>query len=191
MPETPSPSDADLLRRHGQGDAAAFAQLYDRHDRASFDYIRRCLYPADAATAEDVHQEVWLAVARSAAQFDERKARFVTWLFTIARNRVLDLQRQRAPLALEQEVAEAIPAPPQDGPLQRLHGAQLGQALQSAVQALPLAQRETFVLFSMNELSLQEIATLTGVPVETAKTRLRYARDSLRARLGDWRVEHV
>lgn len=191
MPESSTPSDAELLRRHCKGDAAAFAQLYDRHDRASFDYIRRCLYPADTGTAEDVHQEVWLAVARNAAQFDEGRARFVTWLFTIARNRVFDVQRQRQPLPLDEEVAEALPAPAEDGPAQRLHDGQLAQALKEAVQALPWAQRETFVLFSMSELSLQEIASLTGVPVETAKTRLRYARNALRARLGEWRVEHV
>lgn len=186
------PSNAELLRRHCAGDAAAFAALYDRHDRKSFDYLRRLLYPADAATAEDLHQEVWLAVARAAAQYDERKARFVTWLFTIARNRVVDWQRQHgAQLHDELDAADAIPDAPRHEPPQRLQAGRLAQALSSAVEALPPLQREAFVLFSFDELSLQEIAALTQVPLETAKTRLRYARDALRARLDAWRTADV
>ena len=81
-------------------------------------------------------------------------------------------------------------APPLRGP-QRLQAGRLAQALSSAVEALPPLQREAFVLFSFDELSLQEIAALTQVPLETAKTRLRYARDALRARLDAWRTADV
>lgn len=186
------PSDAELLRRHSAGDAQAFAQLYDRHDRKSFDYLRRLLHPADAATAEDLHQEVWLAVARASAQYDESKARFVTWLFTIARNRVLDWQRQQGRAGWELlESAEALPDAPRLQPPERVQAARMAEAVVEAVEALPLAQREAFVLFSFDELSLQEIAALTKVPLETAKTRLRYARDALRQRLQAWRTADV
>ncbi len=187
-----TPTDAELLRAFCAGDAGAFAQLYDRHDRHSFDFIRRCLHPTDHGTVEDVHQEVWLAVSRAAAQFDETKARFVTWLFTIARNRVVDLQRARGGQVLDElDAADAIPDTPHHGPLARAQAHQLAQAVTAAVETLPLAQRETFVLFSFEEMTLQEIAEVTQVPVETAKTRLRYARDALRNALSVWRTADV
>jgi RNA polymerase sigma factor (sigma-70 family) len=185
-------SDADLLRRHAAGDAQAFPRLYDRHDRKSFDYIRRCLHPADVSTAEDLHQDVWLAVARAAGHYDAARASFVTWLFTIARNRVLDWQRQHAGRVHDAlDAAAELPGAPREQPPQRLQAGRLAEAVVQAVEALPPAQRETFVLFSFDELSLEEIAGLTHVPVETAKTRLRYARDVLRARLQAWRMVDV
>ena len=197
-----APCDApELLRAFLAGDAAAFGRLYDAHDRPCFDFIRRSLAPVDEATVQDLHQEVWLAVARSARSFDAEKARFVTWLFTIARNKVMDhFRRVRSGLPLAD-----LPAPA-DGddneqheslaghdltPERVAHNRQLAQALVHEVQALPLAQRETFVLFAHHELSLQEVAQVTGVGLETAKTRLRYARATLRQRLAGWELHHA
>ena len=82
--------DAELVRRYVGGEHDAFARLYDAHDRHCFEFIRRMLGGADAAAAEDLHQETWLAVARQAASYDAAQARFVTWLFTIARHKVMD-----------------------------------------------------------------------------------------------------
>src|SRR5262245_11996030 len=87
--------DAELLRAHGAGDPHAFARLYDRYDRACFQYIRRQLGVAHADAAEDLHQETWIAVSRNAAGFDPAKASFAAWLFTIARNKVFDHFRRQ------------------------------------------------------------------------------------------------
>jgi RNA polymerase sigma factor (sigma-70 family) len=197
----PSPpvDDAELLQRYAAGDAASFATLYDRHDRPCFDFIRRLLGRPDTALAEDLHQDTWLAVARSARQFDPGKARFVTWLFTIARHRVMDHFRRSSdvvPLTASLDddadgeapaLARQVSADPTHQPEQRAEHAAMARDILREVQSLPLAQREAFVLFSFDALSLEDIAEVTGVGVETAKSRLRYARDTLRRRLADWR----
>ena len=76
-------SDADLLRAFGRGDAMAFETLYDRYDRRCFSFVLRMLGSQQIALAEDLHQEVWMAVAAHAAEFDSGRASFITWLFTI------------------------------------------------------------------------------------------------------------
>ena len=192
---------AELLLAFLAGDAAAFERLYDAHDRSSFDFIRRCLAGADEATAQDLHQEVWLSVARSARSFDAGKARFVTWLFTIARNKVMDhFRRARSGLPLadgpaafddEEDPPRAALAVHDLSPERVALNRELAQTLVREVQALPFAQRETFVLFAHQELSLQEVADITGVGLETAKTRLRYARTALRQRLAGWELHHA
>ncbi len=192
-------SDADLLRHHAAGQAAAFGQLYDRHDRRCLDFIRRMLGSADDASAEDLHQEVWIAVARQAASFDPHKARFVTWLFTIARHKLVDHLRHRAgPVVLAADLGEpgeallaSHPAAANLGPEAIANNRQLAAALLLQVQALPLVQRETFVLFAQHGLGLDEVAAVTQVGLETAKSRLRYARSALRLGLAQWSDAHA
>ncbi len=201
---TAARDEPTLLLAFLAGDAAAFAQLYDQHERRCFDFVRRMLAAADEATAEDVHQEVWLSVARSAATFDVHKARFVTWLFTIARNKVMDHFRRHGHEVWSttslteagsdddgQEADIAVADPHAVTPERVLHNRQLAAALLREVQALPLPQRETFVLFAQQDMSLEEVAHITQVGVETAKTRLRYARATLRANLAGWRLHHA
>ncbi|HVM99375.1 MAG TPA: sigma-70 family RNA polymerase sigma factor [Caulobacteraceae bacterium] len=182
--------DADLLRAHVAGDPNAFARLYDRYDRASFQFVRRMVGDADA---EDLHQEAWLAIARNATGFDPRKASFRAWLFTIARNKVLDhFRRQRvAPLAASADDAAMMVADPGPSPLDHVESRQLAERLVAAVEALPLEQRGAFVMFAHAGLSLEEIAAATGVAVETAKSRLRYARARLRQAFAAERSAHV
>jgi RNA polymerase sigma factor (sigma-70 family) len=188
----PDPADdADLLRAHIGGDPHAFARLYDRYDRHSFQFIRRMLGGADAA--EDVHQDAWMAVARSAAEFDPDRASFPAWLFTIARRKVLDhFRRQKVvPLASAHDDAAMMVPDPDPTPLERVESRELAERVVSAVEALPLEQRGAFVMFAHAGLSLEEIAEATGVPVETAKSRLRYARTRLRQALAGERAAHV
>ncbi len=198
-PGEPGPGDPELLQRYLAGDAAAFERLYDTHERRCFDFIRRMLASADEATAEDLHQEVWIAVARQAATFDERKARFVTWLFTVARNKVMDHFRTRTGVVRlagdigdpAEAAQDEMPDGPHINPESVAQNRELAAALLREVQALPFLQRETFVLFAQHELSLEEVARITRVGLETAKSRLRYARQTLRARLAIWRTEHA
>lgn len=195
----PAEDSADeLVRAFVAGDGAAFERLYDAHERRCFQFVRRMLAQGDEAEAEDLHQEVWLAVARSAASFEPGKARFVTWLFTIARNKVMDHFRRRrgvvhlaGPAEVDDE--DALPADAEwhrQSPEWIAQNAQLAAAIVREVEALPLAQRETFVLFAHHELSLDEVAQITGVGTETAKSRLRYARKTLSSRLHDWTSDH-
>jgi RNA polymerase sigma factor (sigma-70 family) len=185
--------DAELLRAHGDGDAHAFARLYDRYDRPCFQFIRRTLGAAHADAAEDLHQETWIAVSRNAAAFDARKASFAAWLFTIARHKVWDhFRRQRvAVLASAGDDAAMMVADDGPTPLEQVVSRELAQRLVAALEALPLEQRGAFVMFADAGLSLQEIASVTGVAVETAKSRLRYARATLRRAFAAERSAHV
>lgn len=187
------PDDGALLRAHGAGDAQAFGRLYDRHDRATFQFIRRLLGAAHADAVEDLHQETWIAVARNADTFDAAKSTFPAWLFTIARNKVWDhFRRQKvAVLAQAHEDAAMMVPDPGQSPLEQVQSRELAQEIVSAVEALPLEQRGVFVMFAHAGLSLEEIAQVTGATFETVKSRLRYARAKLRQSLEGERSAHV
>lgn len=193
MEDDDAVDDADLLRAHGAGDQHAFARLYDRYDRACFHLIRRLLGAAHADAAEDLHQETWIAVSRNGASFDPAKASFAAWLFTIARHKTFDhFRRQKvAVLATAPEDAAAMALDPQPSPLEQVQSRQRAEEIVAAVEALPIEQRGVFVMFSDGELSLEEIAQVTGVALETARSRLRYARAKLRQSLAGERPTHV
>ena len=82
------------MERYAGGDAAAFGTLFRRHELRVWRYLERNV--GNRASAEEVMQEVWFAVARDAARF-ERHSCFTAWLFTIARNRMIDFSRRRRP----------------------------------------------------------------------------------------------
>jgi RNA polymerase sigma-70 factor (ECF subfamily) len=189
--------DADLLRAHGAGDPHAFGRLYDRYDPACFRFIRRLLRPAQAHVAEDLHQETWIAVSRGVGAFDPTKASFAAWLYTIARRKVYDhFRRQRVTVmahAADSAFGDAALAVPDPGrsPLEQVQSRQRAEEIVAAVDALPLEQRGVFIMFADGGLSLEEIAEVTGVTTETAKSRLRYARAKLRQSLAAERPTHV
>jgi RNA polymerase sigma-70 factor (ECF subfamily) len=179
----PTPdADAALMTRYVQGDAGAFDQLYRRHRAALYRYILR-LSPA-RADADEVFQEVWMAVIQGRARYAPT-ARFTTFLFSIAHRRLADRLRQaarRPRAAMPEDVSDAAP-----DPLAQMENAVLGAALRGAVAALSREHREAFLLRLEGELSVEEIALVTGVPFETAKSRLRAANRALREKLGDWK----
>ena len=192
-------SDEALMRAFAGGDAAAFTRLYDRHERTSWRFIRQRLGPAHEAAADDVQQETWISVARAAPRY-VATARFTTWLFTVARSRAIDWLRAHgnptvsldAPPdgAHEEEGerwAERLPAAAADGPLARVESRQQAEAFLAALGQLPPPQREAFVLQAEGGLSIEELASATGVGAETAKTRLRYAKAKLRTLLAGWK----
>jgi RNA polymerase sigma factor (sigma-70 family) len=192
--ELDAADDADLLRAHGAGDPQAFARLYDRYDRPCFHFIRRLLGTAHGDAAEDLHQETWIAVSRNAAAFDAGKASFAAWLFTIARHKTWDhFRRQKVAVlaSAQDDAAMMLVADPGQTPLEQVQSREMAQEIVAAVEALPLEQRGAFVMFAHAGLSLDEIAQATGVTVETAKSRLRYARAKLRQSLAGERSAHV
>jgi RNA polymerase sigma-70 factor (ECF subfamily) len=186
-------TDVDLLRAHEAGDPHAFARLYDRYDRASFHFIRRTLGAAHGDAADDLHQETWIAVSKSAASFDPEKASFSAWLFTIARRKTFDHFRRQKVAVLGADLGEAAMTvlDPGQTPLEQVQSREQAQAILAAVDALPIEQRGAFVMFADGGLSLEEIAEVTGVALETAKSRLRYARAKLRQSLAGERSAHA
>lgn len=160
-----------------------------------FRFLRRSL-GSDAA-AEDLLQEVWLAVVRNAAAFEPR-AQFTTWLYTIARTRLIDHWRARRdtvaldaaanpPLDASPPLIETLAADPDDQPEAQAMSRAQARAFMAAVEQLPAAQREAFLLHVEAGMTVEEVARLTGVGHETAKSRLRYAMNRLRALLEPWR----
>lgn len=179
--------DAVLLRRYRQGDAEAFATLYGRHRLGLYRFL--CGLCGDSAQADEVFQETWLSLIRSASE-PEGRASFRTWLYQIGRNRLIDHWRRNGRRSEQQEAfdeqvhGDAVPGEAED-PLQQLSLSRDRERLQQALEALPGEQREVFLLRAHGDLELQEIAELTRTPAETVKSRLRYAMQKLRRLLGD------
>lgn len=182
-------SDESLLAAFAGGDARAFGELYERHERAVYRHFLR--QGAVPAIADELLQETWLAVVRNAGSFEPR-AKFSTWLYTIARSKMVDHWRSRDPaLSLEEAANDPddpleIPAGDAQRPdVQALSRAQ-ARAFLDAVEALPAVQREAFLLQAEGGLSLEEIAAVTQAGHETVKSRLRYAMAKLRSAMEAW-----
>ena len=178
------------MRRYAQGEAAAFELLYRRHEMRVWRYLERNV--RNPATADELMQEVWFAVARDAVHY-QPTARFTTWLFTIAHNRMIDSVRaSRAHLSLDalgpeaESVVQQLTADPAVSPLAATVAHEQATALIQAVEALPIEQREAFLLQVEGDLGVEEIATITLCSFETTKSRLRYARAKLRELLREY-----
>jgi RNA polymerase sigma-70 factor (ECF subfamily) len=178
------------MLRYAQGDLSAFTRLYERNKGALYRYLLR--QTREHATTDDLFQEVWSRVIASRERYEPR-AKFSTYLFSIAHNCFIDHCRRAgtSPTAraetLEDETREALMDAPHRGPERQAESAQLAARLRAALERLPDEQREVFVLHEETGLNLEEIGALTGVGMETAKSRLRYALAKLRQSLGDVR----
>lgn len=173
------------MLRYGAGDARAFEILYGRHKAPLYRYFARLVRPA--AVAEELFQDVWMNVVR-ARQTYEVRAKFTTWLYRLAHNRLIDHYRRMSnslPMSYadEDDVVEAASDESFREPENELDRRRLGRRLIAAIGDLPEAQRETFLLREEGGFSVEEIAAATGVSFETAKSRLRYALARLRQAL--------
>lgn len=181
QPPCAEPSDADLLRRYRAGDAAAFTQLYERHRLGLFRFLMGLC--GDQAVAEEVFQETWMSLIRSESLQHEAAVLFKTWLYQIARNRLIDHWRkqgrhQQREEAFDEQLHDQAMAEPD--PERQLSFSQDQARIQAALADLPAEQREVFLLRAHGDLELHEIAELTRTPAETVKSRLRYALQKLR-----------
>jgi RNA polymerase sigma-70 factor, ECF subfamily len=188
MPEL---DDGELMLRYASGDLRAFEALYGRHRSALYRYLAR--HTRDPEVANDIFQEVWSRVISSRNRYEPR-AKFSTFLYRIAHNCFIDHCRRasarhdRANLSNEDfDLESALPAPPADLPDTRAEHAQTLARYRAALASLPADQRDTFLLYEESGLTLEEIGTITGVSMETAKSRLRYALSKLRHALGTLR----
>ncbi len=184
---TETSPDESLMSAFAAGNAKAFETLYDRHHLAVWRFVLRSV--GEPATADDVTQELWIAVANAAERY-QPSAKFRTWLFTMARNRVIDLSRtQKSQVSIDAEDDDGSPmfseltAESRLGPLRQLESSEVARDLLQAIEALPAEQREAFLLQAEADMSVLDIASATSVSFETAKSRLRYARNALKALL--------
>jgi RNA polymerase sigma-70 factor, ECF subfamily len=185
-------ADEHLMELYRDGDAGAFDVLYHRHKGGLFRYLlRQCKHKS---VAEELFQDVWSNIIRSRERY-QPTAKFSTFLYQVAHNRLIDHIRQRPEIALSLDVedenadsmVERIPADPAGQPEILIERKRLIESMVEHIEALPILQREAFLLREEAGLSLDEIALATGVSPETAKSRLRYAvaklRDGLRGLL--------
>lgn len=191
---TGATGDEDLMLAYGAGNAAAFDALYERHKGGVYRYlVRHC---GNAGTADEMFQDVWMSVIRVRATYAP-SAKFTTWLYRIAHNRLVDHWRASGQVEFVRvggddeddppDPLAAIPGARGDEPEVRVAAKQIGARLRAALATLPAAQRDCFLLHQEGGLGLAEIAELTGAGVETVKSRLRYALGKLRTELADLR----
>ncbi len=156
-------SDEALVGRYVRGDAAAFDQLYKRHELRVWRYLERNV--RDQAAADELLQEIWFALARNAASL-ESATRFRTRLFTLAHDRMTQSLRTRPP--------------------QETDGPPTGRdALAQVLGQLPREQREAYLLQMEGQLSVGEIAEITESTIDASNGRLRQARLKLRELLNE------
>jgi RNA polymerase sigma-70 factor (ECF subfamily) len=170
--------DARLMLRYRDGDADAFSALYARHKGPLYRYLLRQVRNAGAAA--DLFQEVWSRLIATRSRYEAR-AKFATFLFHIAHNCTMDFFRRDLRLhhAASDAAHDGQTSEPEVPEYQRPDAiaefAEQRSALLALLRALPQEQREAFLLHEETGLTIEEIARVTQVGVETAKSRLRYA----------------
>jgi RNA polymerase sigma-70 factor, ECF subfamily len=181
MSVTTEPSDPELVDRMASGDREALATIFRRHHGTVYRFSRQMLGSKEAA--EDVTQDVFVALTRSAGRFNPAVASLSTYLYGIARNLVLQhYKRNRSRIEVnidtigsDGDAALAIAADPADS----ISRTQLTRQLRLAILHLPVHYREVVVLCELNGLSYEEAALVAGCPVGTVRSRLSRARQML------------
>jgi len=183
-------SDESLMAAYrDHDDAAAFERLYRRHRSGLFRYIRRQC--GIASVAEELFQEVWIGVIRAKRNY-VAEARFATYLYKVAHNRLIDHYRRSSHrpsvtiAADDCDPVDLLPAEATAQPEVKLEAKEQIERFSVLLAGLPEAQREAFILHEEAGLSVGEIAIATGVNPETAKSRLRYAITRLRRGMLEW-----
>jgi RNA polymerase sigma-70 factor, ECF subfamily len=169
-----APADEALIGRIARGDRLAMQVLFARHHVRIYRFVLRLL--RDEMAAEDVIGDVFLDVWRQASRFEGRSA-VSTWLIAIARFKALSLLRKRRDDGLDAETAESI----EDAadPERAVTKQDKGEKLRKCLAGLSPEHREIIDLVYYHEKSVEEVARIVGIPENTVKTRMFYARKKL------------
>ncbi len=174
--------DSALMLRYKDGDVAAFEILYRRHNDSLYRYLLRL--SQNRAAAEDVFQEVWSKIIKSRENY-RPTARFSTFLFRVAHNCFIDYVRRNKRHTHNATIDPDSRPNPGDEPELATEKDFAKRRMTDALQLLPEEQRDVFLLYEEAGLSIDAIATATGVNRETAKSRLRYAINKLKLALAE------
>jgi RNA polymerase sigma-70 factor, ECF subfamily len=184
MAQYASQTDDELLFRLRNGDEQAFVALYRRRQGALYRFATHM--SGSASVAEDITQEVFLALLREECGYDKERGTLSGYLFGIARKLVLrNMERGRTDVPLETDSDESAPRELAvvDDPLAGLTRHEAIEALRRAVQALPRRYREVVVLCDLEELDYAEAAVVLGCPIGTVRSRMHRARALLLEKL--------
>ncbi len=171
--------DDDLMRMYREGDADAFDALFDRYRAPVYTFSRMMLGHADGA--EDVLQETFLAVARTARNYHAR-GRFRPWLLRIARNLCLNRiqsERVRRRVIAEGGLEVIEPCSHEPSRPERVEADERMTRLRRLIAELPERQREAIVLYAFEQMHYREIGEVLDVPINTVKTLIHRARSTL------------
>jgi RNA polymerase sigma factor (sigma-70 family) len=172
-------TDENLIERLRGGDLAAFDVLYARYETRLFGTIRRMV--ADESAAEDIFQDVFFKVLRDRS-FDPRRGRFSAWVFTVARNRILQERRKHQRRdARKHLIAEPVQVP-ESTPEEALERV---TKVRRAMGQLDEPQQQLLLLKQVGNLSYREIGEILGVAEGTIKSRLHAAMNAFRRCLGE------
>jgi RNA polymerase sigma factor (sigma-70 family) len=165
-------ADAALVTAVVAGDAAALEELYGRYGRSCYALARRVV--ADEQLAQDVVQEVFLALWRDASRFDGARGGFSTWLLSMTHHKAVDCVRREEGMRRRRNAVEQLEAaePPVPAPDDEVWASVRGERVREALHRLPPAQREALVLAYFGGYTQREIAGLTTTPLGTVKTRM-------------------
>lgn len=180
-------ADVELIRSYLDGNPDAFDALYERYKRILYGYLNK-LFASDRASADDVFQKTWLKAIDNLAKY-RNEEKFSAWLMRISHNLAIDHFRvttRRAELSTEDEpITDFLPAPDSASPWYQLDREELGTAISEAVQTLPEAFREVFLL-RQQDVAFKDIAQIQSCSLNTCLARMQYAMKHLRKRLREW-----
>jgi RNA polymerase sigma-70 factor, ECF subfamily len=172
-------TDEDLISLVGAGDAFAFSALHDRHSRATYSLARRLT--GDEQDAEDLAQETFLKVWRSADSYRTQRGSVRTWMLSVVRNQSIDRLRSQASRRRTQEKAEAEAPRSQPSEVFAETWRNFNRdLLRQALGEVPYEQREVLALGHFSELTHAEIAERLCLPLGTVKGRMRLGLKKLR-----------
>jgi RNA polymerase sigma-70 factor, ECF subfamily len=177
-------TDELLLQRAGDGEQAAFLELYQRHRLPVFRFAYRLL--GSIEIAEDVTHDCFLSLIRKSENFRPDRGSLRTYLFAAARNLALKHFRSAARESSLDELTQEPQLSSKQEPLRRVLDDELANRVRNAVMSLPDLQREALILFEYEDLSLNEIADITQTEVGAVKARLHRAREGLRRKLAPY-----
>ncbi|MHC4119534.1 MAG: RNA polymerase sigma factor [Planctomycetota bacterium] len=169
-----------VIRRVLQGDIESFRLLVERYERPIVRMVRNVT--GNGESSEDIAQDVFLAAYKKLSSFDPACSNFSTWLFTIARNKSINALKKKKARSMSELPESTNPCRPGD----ELARTEFFGRLDSALQALPAAQRRAFVLAQFEQLPYAEIAQIEGARQGTIKSRINRAKAKLRLALNDF-----
>ena len=182
----PERSDEELMLAFAKNDTTAFEYLYGRHKDAVYRYFLRHLSSTDIA--QELVQDLWMKIINAKENY-KVTAKFNTWLYTLAHNRLVDWYRRNnlEMRAFEQNTQDDVDGVNNWNPEDELQTKRLATQLKSCISKLPFDQREVFLLHQEASLSIPQISEMLTQSMEKIKSRYRYAVKKLRICLEDSR----
>lgn len=167
-------SDDELYKKYRSGNGAAFDLLYERYRQPLYNYVRKSV---NADKVDELYQDIWLKVVVSTKRYKD-SGRFRQWIFTCAHHLIVDEYRKNSR-------ADYVALPDLES-RDVITDEKIAQQIDNALSTLPMEQRQAFHLRHELGCSVAEIANIQECPIESAKSRLRYAYGKLKMQLKDY-----